>query len=122
MVLHIELVDPLRLRLERAVADAEGDSAELSNLVRAIYREWKNQRIDEQLDDIVRTAFGRGALAAAVPGQPICWIVDPDGPPCSDAEDNSLGGITPAGQPFPTEHVCAPAHPGCRCMIVPAGR
>ena len=49
-------------------ADADGDNTELSDLVRTIYREWKSQRIDEQLDDVVHMAFGRGALAAVAPG------------------------------------------------------
>ncbi|HAP77839.1 MAG TPA: hypothetical protein DCR14_17375, partial [Acidimicrobiaceae bacterium] len=48
------MVHPLRERLDRAVADAEGDAAELTDHVRGIYREWKTQRIDEHVDDIVR--------------------------------------------------------------------
>jgi len=119
-LLASEIIEPLRVRLERCVADADGDNAETASLVRIAYREWKSQRIDEQLDDIARTAFGHGALAGLTPGTPICWKVDPNGPDCADAEDNSLGGVVPAGQPFPTDHRCAPAHSGCRCMIVRA--
>lgn len=115
--LGAELVAPLRDRLARCVDEADGDNAELATLVRAVYREWKNQRIDEHLDDIARAAFGRGALTAIAPGTPICWIVDPNGPACPDAEDNSLGGVIAAGSAFPTDDVCAPAHAGCRCMI-----
>jgi cell division septum initiation protein DivIVA len=110
------LVAPLRERLARAVAVA-GDNAELAAAARGVYREWKTQRIDEHLDDVFRTAFGRGAFVVLAPGARICWTVDPDGPPCSDAEDNTLGGVVRAGDPFPTEHVCAPAHEGCRCML-----
>jgi len=109
----------LRVRLARCVSDAGGDNAELASLVRLVYREWKTQRIDEHLDDIARTAFGRGALAGVAPGTPICWTIDPAGPECPDAEDNSLAGAVAAGEPFPTDHPCAPAHSGCRCMIVP---
>jgi cell division septum initiation protein DivIVA len=116
------IVQPLRERLERAVYDVDGDAQELATIVRAIYREWKTQRIDEHLDDVVRTAFGRGAFAALVPGTPICWMVDPNGPACPDAEDNSLAGVVLAGDPFPTDHRCAPAHDGCRCMVQPASR
>ncbi len=115
-----EVVAPLRQRLERAVADAGGDNGELASLVRAVYREWKTQQIDEHLDDVARTAYGRGALAGVQPGTPIRWVVDPEGPECPDAEDNTLGGVVAAGDPFPTEHPCAPAHSGCRCMIVRA--
>lgn len=118
-VLRAEIVEPLRVRLARCVTDAGGDNAELASLVRLVYREWKTQRIDEHLDDIARTAFGRGALAGVAPGTPICWTVDPAGPECPDAEDNSLAGTVAAGEPFPTDHRCAPAHSGCRCMIAP---
>ena len=111
------IVQPLRDRLERAVADADGDAADLTSIVRAVYREWKNQRIDEHLDDIAQLAFGRGALVALAPGTPVCWTVDPNGPDCPDAEDNALAGVVKAGDPFPTDHVCAPAHEGCRCML-----
>lgn len=114
------LVSPLRERLERAVEQAGGDNGELASSVRAIYREWKTQRIDEHLDDVVLMAFGHGALVALTPGTPVCWAVDPNGPPCPDADDNALAGAVPAGQPFPTDHLCAPAHEGCRCMLVRA--
>jgi hypothetical protein len=111
------VIVPLRERLERAVTDADGDNGELADTVRAVYREWKTQRIDEHLDDVARMAFGRGALVALAPGTPVCWAVDPNGPACPDAEDNALAGVIGAGQPFPTDHTCAPAHEGCRCML-----
>ena len=111
------VIDPLRVRVARAVTDSDGDNGELADLVRALYREWKTQRIDEHLDDVTRMAFGRGALVALTPGTPVCWSVDPNGPACPDAEDNALAGAIAAGQPFPTDHVCAPAHEGCRCML-----
>ena len=56
--------------------------AYVTTIVRGVYREWKTQRIDEHLDDVLRTAFGRGALAAVLPGTKICWMVDPTGPAC----------------------------------------
>jgi DivIVA domain-containing protein len=119
-MLAAEVIDPLRLRIERCVADADGDNTELANLARAVYREWKSQRIDEHLDDVARTAYGRGALAGVTAGTKVCWLVDPAGPPCADAEDNALAGPISAGDAFPTDHTTAPAHPGCRCVIAPA--
>jgi DivIVA domain-containing protein len=118
--LAVDVVRPLRDRLSRCVAEADGDNDELSSLVRIVYREWKNQRIDERLDDVARIAFGKGALAGVAPGAAITWTVDPNGPECADAEDNCLQGVVKAGEAFPTDHVCAPAHSGCRCMIAPA--
>jgi hypothetical protein len=116
------VVVPLRERLERAVIDTDGDPEDLVVAARAIYREWKTQRIDEHLDDVALAAFGRGQLVALKPGTPVCWGVDPNGPACPDAEDNALGGVVAAGDAFPTDHTCAPAHPGCRCMLLPAPR
>jgi hypothetical protein len=115
--LAASLVRPLRDRLDRVVQAADGDADELSMTVRAVYREWKTQRIDEHLDDVMLMAFGRGALAGLAPGTPVCWTVDPNGPACPDAEDNTLAGVVGAGDPFPTDHACAPAHEGCRCML-----
>ncbi|HEU0042497.1 MAG TPA: hypothetical protein VFQ15_09115, partial [Jiangellaceae bacterium] len=88
-------------------------------LVRATYREWKG-RIDELAADLVRTAHGRAAYAVLAPGTPVCWVFDPSGPPCADAEDNVLAGPVPAGEPFPTGHRYAPAYRGCRCLLVVA--
>jgi hypothetical protein len=41
---------------------------------------------------------------------------------CSDCDDNTLSGAIPSGDAFPTGHVCAPAHLGCRCLLVPTER
>jgi hypothetical protein len=120
--LGTSVVRPLRERLERAVTDTGGEPDDLVAIVRAVYREWKTQRIDEHLDDVARMAFGRGQLAVLAPGTPICWVVDPNGPDCPDAEDNALAGVVKAGESFPTDHLCAPAHEGCRCMLQRASR
>ena len=90
--LAAELVAPLRERLERGVADGDGDNDAIAKRARGVYREWKTQRIDEQLDDLFRLAYCRGALAALAPGSPVTWQVDPDGPPSPDCEDNALAG------------------------------
>ena len=113
------IVAPLRERLSRSISQAAGDNSELASLVRLVYREWKNQHIDTHMDDIARASHGRGALSALDPGAKVCWKVDPDGPACADAEDNSLAGAVKAGDAFPTGHTHAPAHSGCRCALVP---
>lgn len=112
------LVAPLRERLSRSISDASGSNAELATLIRSVYREWKNQFVDEHVDDIALNAYGRGALAVLDQKAGYCWLVDPDGPACSDAEDNSLAGAVRGGAEFPTGHTHAPAHPGCRCALV----
>ena len=76
--------------------------------------------IDDQLDDVFRYAFGGGLSVTAEPGQPMTWTIDPSEAACADCEDNSLAGAIPAGESFPTGHTSAPAHPGCRCLTLPA--
>ncbi|MFM8382845.1 MAG: DivIVA domain-containing protein [Actinomycetota bacterium] len=113
------IVAPLRERLSRSISQASGSNAELASLVRSIYREWKNQFVDEHVDDLGLTAHGLGARAVLEESLTYCWMVDPDGPACSDAEDNSLAGAVAGGAEFPTGHTHAPAHPGCRCALIP---
>ncbi|HSM67133.1 MAG TPA: hypothetical protein VK860_12565, partial [Ilumatobacteraceae bacterium] len=116
------LVVPLRERLERCVVDGDGDNPEISKRVRAVYREWKTQHIDEQLDDVVRAAHGRGVLGAVDAGTPVVWACDATHPSCADCDDNTLAGEVAAGEAFPTGHTFAPAHIGCRCLLVPQRR
>jgi DivIVA domain-containing protein len=113
---------PLRERLERCIADGDGDNAGISRRVRAVYREWKTQHIDDQLDDVFRTAHGRGAYAAVDKGTPVLWVCDPAHDGCADCNDNTLAGALPAGERFPTGHEYAPAHLGCRCLLLTADR
>jgi DivIVA domain-containing protein len=117
-----ELVAPLRERLERAVAEGEEENDRIARQARAVYREWKTHRIDEQLDDLFRLAWCRGVLAGLAPGAVVEWVVDPDGPPSPDCEDNALGGPTAVGDAFPSGHLTPPMHPGCRCLLVPVDR
>jgi DivIVA domain-containing protein len=119
-VVTADFVVPLRERLARALDDAAGDSVEAGATLRAGYREWRAQRADEVAAHLVLVAHGGGAYDAVVPGTPIHWVVDPDGPLCPDADDNGLAGVVAAGQEFPTGHCHAPAHPGCRCGIAVA--
>jgi hypothetical protein len=117
-----ELVAPLRARLERSVVEGEGVNETITKAVRGVYREWKVQRIDEQLDDAFRLAYCRGAMAALGDGTPVAWTVDPDGPPSPDCEDNGLAGAVPSGEAFPSGHVSPPMHPGCRCLLLRVDR
>ncbi|NND76544.1 MAG: DivIVA domain-containing protein [Ilumatobacter sp.] len=116
------LVTPLRDRLETCVRDGAGDNAAVTKKIRAVYREWKTQHIDETLDDVVRTAFGRGVLAGFDPDSPVVWHVDERHPACPDCDDNALAGAVAAGAPFPTGATFAPAHQGCRCLLLAADR
>jgi hypothetical protein len=113
---------PLRERLAACLADSAGDIDEATELVRAAYREWKTQRIDDAASDALLAGFNRGAFASAAVGCTLRWLVAPDQPPCPDADDNALAGDVERGVSFPTGHLHAPAHPGCRCQVVIAPR
>ncbi len=117
-----ELVGPLRDRLERGVVDGDGVNDTITKRIRSVYREWKTQRIDEQLDDTFRLAYCQGALAALGSGSAVIWSVDPDGPPSPDCEDNGLAGVVASGDAFPSGHVSPPMHPGCRCLLLRSDR
>ena len=115
------LVRPLRDRIQRCVEQSDGDREEMSKLIRSVYREWKMQRVEQHIGDIARLAYSRGAYLVLDQGTSVCWMVDPNGPPCADAEDNSLAGATALGTDFPTGHAHPTAHTGCRCLVIPTG-
>ena len=117
-----EIVYPLRERIQKCVVDSDGSSSEMSSLIRTVYREWKMQQIDKLVGDISRLAYRRGAYLVIETGTKVCWMVDPNGPPCSDAEDNSLAGEVACGEKFPTGHDHPVIHSGCKCLVVPAPR
>ncbi|HTN80100.1 MAG TPA: hypothetical protein VMK16_10540, partial [Acidimicrobiales bacterium] len=120
--LGVAVSGPLRERLEACLADSGGDVDEATELVRAAYREWKTQRLDAAAADALLAGFNRGAFAGAPPGCLLRWVVAPDQAPCPDADDNALAGDIERGTAFPTGHLHAPAHPGCRCQVVIAPR
>ena len=117
-----DLIMPLRDRLADRIAAGDGDNEVITKSVRSVYREWKTKHIDDHLDDLLLLAYGRGAFAALEPGEPCRWVFDPAVGPCSDCEDNSLQGDVPVGTAFPTGHVAAPAHSGCRCLLARSGQ
>ena len=114
-------IRPLREKIQRAVEQSDGDKDEMSNLIRSVYREMKMQRVEQQVSDIARMAYSRGAYLVLDQGTKVCWMVDSNGPSCADAEDNSLAGSTDLGSEFPTGHIHPTAHAGCRCLIAPIG-
>ena len=116
------IVLPLRTRIQKCVEKSAGDTSEMSNLIRTVYREWKMQQIDKLVSDIARLAYSRGAYLVLDAGTKVCWMVDPNGPACADAEDNSLAGTIALGENFPTGHEHPVVHAGCRCLVVPTQR
>jgi hypothetical protein len=120
------LVLPLRERvlasLEAVVRDGPYDGpAEwqraITAAVGARYREWRSQDLEPLLGDLVVVAFARGVYDATPDGVRLRWV-PAEVEQCPDADDNALEP-TMKGGPFPTGQSCPPAHPGCRCLVVP---
>jgi hypothetical protein len=117
--LAAELVDPLRARLERCFGETEGDADELAERLRACYREWKGQRVDELVARLSVAAANQGLLDALPKGTLVHWVVDDGSTPSPDCDDNALAGDIPKGEAFPTGHIAPPIATHCRCLVAP---
>ena len=115
------LTAPLRDRIDRSFAASDGNLDDVADRVRALYREWKGQRLSETSRHFLAAAFARGLFDGVAPGGRVQWVLDPAAPPCPDCDDNVLAGAIAKGEEFPTGHVCSPAHPGCRCLVRATG-
>jgi DivIVA domain-containing protein len=114
------IVESLRRRLEHAITASAGDDQQvLVEAVGSAYREWKSERIERIAGDVLAAAFSRGTWHEVPMGGPLRWVVHDTGGPCPDCDDDVLAGNLPKGEPFPTGQPYPPAHPGCRCLLVP---
>ncbi|MEY2399073.1 MAG: hypothetical protein QOJ00_2247 [Actinomycetota bacterium] len=120
--LAVELVLPLRRQLDERLHEAAAvgdDQVTASDRVSSAYREAKTQRVARLAGDWLLHAWAVGVHAATAAGTPGVWSSDPAKACCTDCDDNGLAGAVPAGTAFPTGHLHPPAHPGCRCVVVP---
>lgn len=119
--LAAELVAPLRERVESTVAaaghDPGDDDRDLSEELRADYREWRTQRVDPLVTRAVVTALNRGVLASVEPGTLVCWLVT-DEHSCTRCHEKASVGAVPAGESFAAVEAAPPIHDGCRCLLV----
>ncbi|HMJ79189.1 MAG TPA: DivIVA domain-containing protein [Iamia sp.] len=112
------LAGVVRPRVEKCFDGVE-DADDVSDRLRATYREWKTDRLVEATRHVVLAAFGQGQVAVRPAGALVRWVPDPTSPAaCPDCEDDALAGAVPSGEAFPTGHAHPPAHPGCRCLVV----
>jgi hypothetical protein len=106
--------------LQQAFAESAGDEQlVLIEALGAVYRECKTQRIETLAGDHVAAAFSRGAYVGTPEGRKSRWLVEDLEGPCADCDDNVLAGGVVKGEEYPTGQVHPPAHPGCRCVLVP---
>ncbi len=118
--LAADLVEGLRDRIERCFAEAAGDEEELAERLRACYREWKGQRVDELASRYALAACNRGLLDSLADGTLVHWVVDDGDTPSPDCDDNALAGDVHKGDKFPTGHLAPPISLTCRCIVLPA--
>jgi hypothetical protein len=120
--LALELILPLRRRLDERLHEAAAvgdDQFTASDRVSSAYREIKTQRAARLAEEWLAAAWAVGVHAATPSGAAGTWASDPERPCCTDCDDNGLAGGVVKGQAFPTGHLHPPAHPGCRCVVVP---
>jgi DivIVA domain-containing protein len=115
------LVEPMRERIARAFDECEGDLEEVTERLRSLYREWKGQRIGAAVRHYAAAAYAWGVYEATPADAELRWLVDRTGEACPDADDNALASGVHKGEAFPTGVLCSPAHPDCRCLVVPVG-
>jgi hypothetical protein len=114
------LTEPLRERIDRSFTASDGNLDDVADRVRALYREWKGKRLTETTAHYAAAAYARGVYDGVAAGAPVRWVVDPSAGPCPDCDDNVLAGNVTKGEEFPTGNPCAPAHPGCHCLVLAA--
>ncbi|MFZ0667645.1 MAG: DivIVA domain-containing protein [Acidimicrobiales bacterium] len=114
-----ELVGPLRRRLEQDCPSVDPtDEAALIEHVGAAFREWRGDRTERLAGDYAIEAFSMSVTAEAPRDKTLNWVVDDEGSPCADCEDNALADDVKPGEAFPTGHQYPPVHSGCRCLLV----
>ncbi len=117
--IHVIALEPVRRRLAD-IAEQFDSEEELSDAVRALYREVRSRNLNEAasaasvaVDGLVKIDRAHNDKATRT----VRWVVDPGGSCGADCADNALAGEVTAGEKFPTGDRFPPAHPGCRCRI-----
>jgi len=118
---HVIALEPIRHRLSAFVKRSddgdEPDETEMTDAVRAVYRESRSRRVPEAVAAAV-VALDAAIVIASAPSK-VRWVVDPDGPCGPDCADNELAGEIEPGKPFPTGDLHPPVHVACTCRLVP---
>ncbi len=117
-----DFISPLHERVAATLVTSAGDRDALLVALRALFAEWKSQRLAPIVSDIAYFSYARGLFLGCDTKASVCWAVDPQGPACADAEDNSLATEMRHGDAFPTGHTHPLAHAGCRCLVVPLNK
>ncbi len=119
--IHSISIDPIRHRLSEFVRRSdkgdEPDAGEMTDAVRAIYRESRSRRVPDAAAAAIIAVDALCVIAQSP--EKVRWMVDPTGPCGSDCADNALAGEVETGEAFPTGHTHPPVHVACTCKLVP---
>jgi DivIVA domain-containing protein len=115
-------ISPLHERIAATLVTSADNRDALLVALRALFAEWKSQHLTPVVSDIAYFSYARGLFLGCDTKASVCWAVDPQGPACADAEDNSLAIEVRRGDAFPTGHTHPLAHAGCRCLVVPLNK
>ena len=117
--IHVIALEPVRRRLADIAEQFDGEE-ELSDAVRALYREARSRHLNEAalaasvaVDGLVKIDKAHKDKA----NQTVRWVVNSGGGCGADCADNALAGEVTAGEKFPTGDRFPPAHPMCTCRL-----
>ena len=114
------LTAPLRERIDRSFVASDGNLDDVADRVRALYREWKGQRLADTSRHYVAAAYARGVVRRPARRAPrSAGSSIPLGGPCPDCDDNVLGGRADQGERVPHR---PPVRPRAPRLPVPGGR
>ena len=117
--IHVIALEPVRRRLANIAEQFDGEE-ELSDAVRALYREARSRHLNDAasaasvaVDGLVKIDKAHQDKA----NRTVRWVVNADGSCGADCADNALAGEVVAGDKFPTGDRFPPAHPMCTCQL-----
>ena len=118
------LADEVVVRIAEQLAEpALPGEEDPARLVGVAFREWKGERVDQLVGDAANRAFSLGILGHSTRSDvSVVWDLAENEQPCPECDDNALAEDQRPGDAFPTGHLSPPAHPGCRCVVVPVAR
>ncbi|MCY3849695.1 MAG: DivIVA domain-containing protein [Acidimicrobiaceae bacterium] len=121
--IHEIALEPVRRRLAD-IAQQFDSEQELSDAVRALYREARSRHLNDAasaasvaVDGLVKIDEAHKAVHKGKAELKVRWVVNADGSCGADCADNALAGEVIAGEKFPTGDRFPPAHPMCTCRL-----
>ncbi len=111
------MVERLHARLVEAIDESGDDDTVVTQRLGSRYREFKGQELDAVVGDTLAAAWALGVYDGVPDATMLRWVPTIEGN-CPDCDDNALEP-TRRSQMFPTGQPHPPAHPGCRCLLVP---